>query len=551
MKISTILFGLSAFAKAHDDEYHPSIRKKGEKIEVTWPLEEEKEDFWRKHGKDRLKNMQQKREIKTKAKNAILFIGDGMGIPSVTAGRILAGGEAHVSSMESLDFTGLVKTYNVDYQTPDSAGTATAYLTGVKGNYGTVGITAAGRRGVCSSQLGNEVQSVLEKAKAAGKSVGFVTTTYVNHASPSGVFAKTAERTWYSDKRMANDPNTDDEDLKNCKDLALQLFEHDDIDVIMGGGREWFVDRNDKRNLIEEWKDDENVTFVGTESELRNAMKNLSLEKRLIGIYADRHLEYEYVREQFAPEEPQLRLMAEAAIKKLSLNPNGFYLFVEGGKIDLAHHDTMPVKSLYDWKEFDTMIGNSLQMVDLNETIVMVSADHSHTFSIGAYGARGANIFGPGKQQSPDGENVMILGYANGPGYNIHEKINNQTGEIYCSRRFPSEYKNEWDTSNGNSPNPDLLAPTAVRTYSTFDNSNPTGEYIETHGAEDVPVYAAGPWAHLMTGTHEQVMVAHVMEFALCVGDYQQEEHCSDTSAAGIPLTGFSALIFVIFYLLF
>ena len=70
----------------------------------------------------------------------------------------------------------------------------------------------------------------------------------------------------------------------------------------------------------------------------------------------------------------------------------------------------------------------------------MVSADHSHTFSIGAYGARGENIFGTGKQQSPDGENVMILGtdsysrmkffnfsgYANGPGYNIHEKKNNQ-----------------------------------------------------------------------------------------------------------------------------
>ena len=74
-----------------------------------------------------------------------------------------------------------------------------------------MGITAAGRRGDCSSQLGNEVQSVLEKAKAAGKSVGFVTTTYVNHASPSGVFGKTAERTWYSDKRMANDPNVDDE----------------------------------------------------------------------------------------------------------------------------------------------------------------------------------------------------------------------------------------------------------------------------------------------------------------------------------------------------
>ena len=109
MKISSILFGISAVVDAHDDEYHPSIRKKGTKVKMTWPLEEENESFWRTQGKDRLKNMQQKREIKTKAKNAILFIGDGMGIPSVTAGRILAGGEEHVSSMENLDFTGLFR----------------------------------------------------------------------------------------------------------------------------------------------------------------------------------------------------------------------------------------------------------------------------------------------------------------------------------------------------------------------------------------------------------------------------------------------------------
>ncbi|CAG5110253.1 Oidioi.mRNA.OKI2018_I69.chr2.g4670.t2.cds [Oikopleura dioica] len=543
MKLSSLFLGLSAIVEAHDEEYHPSIRKKGEKIEVTWPVEEEKEGYWRDVGKERLRKMQQKPEIKGKAKNAILFIGDGMGVPSVTAGRILAGGEGHVSSMESLDYTGLVKTYNVDYQTPDSAGTATAYLTGVKGNYGTVGITAAGRRGDCQSQLGNEVQSVLEKAKAAGKSVGFVTTTYVNHASPSGVFGKSAERTWYSDKRMKQDPNVSDKDMEDCKDLALQLFEHDDIDVIMGGGREFFVDRLDGRNLIQEWKDDGNVTLVETESELRKAMDNLTLEQRLIGIYADRHLEYEYVREKFAPEEPQLRLMAEAAIKKLSLNPNGFYLFVEGGKIDLAHHDTMPVNdgSLYDWKEFDTMIGNSLEMVNLNETIVMVSADHSHTFSIGAYGKRGENIFGPGSQTSPDGENVMILGYANGPGYNIHEKTD-QSGKVTCVRKLPSEYQDEWDTSNGKKPFENLLAPTAVR------NINPSGTNGETHGAEDVAVYAQGPWAHLMTGTHEQVMVAHVMEFALCIGDYAEEEHCK--SSAELISLSFS-LLFAFFFLQF
>ena len=69
------------------------------------------------------------------------------------------------SKIDSLDYSSLIKTYNVDYQTPDSAGTATAYLAGVKGRYGTVGVNAAVERGSCNNLRGNEVESLLEKAK--------------------------------------------------------------------------------------------------------------------------------------------------------------------------------------------------------------------------------------------------------------------------------------------------------------------------------------------------------------------------------------------------
>jgi len=84
-----------------------------------------------------------KERIETPAKNVILFIGDGMGVQTLTAGRILINGESHETHMDSLDFAGMVKTYNVDYQTPDSAGTATAYLSGIKSRYGTLGVNAA------------------------------------------------------------------------------------------------------------------------------------------------------------------------------------------------------------------------------------------------------------------------------------------------------------------------------------------------------------------------------------------------------------------------
>ena len=106
---------------------------------------------------------------------------------------------------------------------------------------------------------------------------------------------------------------------------------------------------------------------------------------------------------------------------------------------------------------------------------------------------------------------------------------------------MPSEYKNEWDTSNGKKPFSDLRSPTSVT------NINPTtGTNGETHGAEDVPVYAEGPWAHLMTGTHEQVMVAHIMEFAMCIGDYTDEEHCTSAARNGV----FSMALFVIYFFL-
>ena len=100
----------------------------------------ETSEFWQEKGKEQLNRAKSKETNVKKAQNVILFIGDGMGIPTMTAGRILINGESHVTHMDSLDVAGLVKTYNVDFQTPDSAGTATAYLSGVKTRLGTLGV---------------------------------------------------------------------------------------------------------------------------------------------------------------------------------------------------------------------------------------------------------------------------------------------------------------------------------------------------------------------------------------------------------------------------
>ncbi|CDQ77704.1 unnamed protein product [Oncorhynchus mykiss] len=120
-----------------------------------------------------------------------------------------------------------LQTYNTNAQVADSAGTATAYLCGVKANEGTVGVSAAAVRSQCNTTQGNEVTSILRWAKEAGKSVGIVTTTRVNHATPSAAYAHCVDRDWYSDGEMPAEAVE-----AGCKDIARQLFENiPNIDV--------------------------------------------------------------------------------------------------------------------------------------------------------------------------------------------------------------------------------------------------------------------------------------------------------------------------------
>ena len=153
-----------------DKHYHARVRKRA--TVQNWPKEEEAQEFWRSKTENQIRRALGKRRIEKKAKNVILFLGDGMGIPSVTAGRILAGqklgsktGEEHVTHMENLDWVGLMKTYNVDHQSPDSAGTGTAYLSGIKARLGTIGLDAGAVREDCSSEKGHHVKTVFEKGQ--------------------------------------------------------------------------------------------------------------------------------------------------------------------------------------------------------------------------------------------------------------------------------------------------------------------------------------------------------------------------------------------------
>ncbi|XP_010630089.1 intestinal-type alkaline phosphatase-like [Fukomys damarensis] len=475
------------------------------------PVEEENPAFWNQKANEALTAAKKLQPIQTAAKNLILFLGDGMGVPTVTATRILKGQmQGHLGpetplAMDRLPYMALSKTYSVDRQVPDSASTATAYLCGVKTNYKTIGVSAAARFDQCNTTWGNEVISVMYRAKKAGKSVGIVTTTRVQHASPAGTYVHTVNRNWYSDTDMPASARQE-----GCQDIATQLISNMDINVILGGGRKYMFPsgtpdpeypddansmgvRLDGKNLVQEWlSKHQGSRYLWNRTELLQASQDPSVTY-LMGLFEPVDTKFEIYRD---PElDPSLAEMTEAAVRVLSRNPDGFYLFVEGGRIDRGHHEGSAYRALHEAVMFDNSIDKAGQLTREQDTLTLVTADHSHVFTFGGYTLRGTSIFGLAPRLAEDGKTYTSILYGNGPGY-IGDKgpRPNVTAE--------------------ESGDPNYLQQAAVPVHS------------ETHGGEDVAVFARGPQAHLMHGVQEQNYIAHFMAFAGCLEPY---------TACGLP----------------
>ncbi|XP_048810610.1 intestinal-type alkaline phosphatase-like [Lagopus muta] len=476
------------------------------------PVEEEDPTFWNRKAAAALDATLKIEQRTTEAKNLIIFLGDGFGVPSITATRILKGqlkgnlGPETPLALDSFPYVALSKTYNVDRVVPDSAGTATAYLCGVKGNYKTVGLSAAARSGQCNTTEGNEVISVLERARNAGKAVGIVTTSRVQHASPSGTYAHVVDRNWYADASMPPEAIA-----QGCKDIAWQLVHNVDINVIMGGGRIYMTPagtpdpeypeyssengiRNDGQNLIDKWLSErQGARYVWNKTEMLAAAADPSVTY-LMGLFEPKDMKYEMVHNSTL--DPSLTEMTEAAINILSRNPNGFYLFVEGARIDHGHHEGMAQRALMEAVEFDTAIERAGELLDEADTLTVVTADHSHVFSFGGYTLRGTSIFGLAPEQATDQKGYTSILYGNGPGYPgaTRPDVNSSIAEEFS-----------------------YMQQAAVPLSS------------ETHGGEDVAILAKGPMAYLFHGVQEQNYIAHAMAYAACLEPY---ENCRQRSSA-------------------
>lgn len=439
-----------------------------------------------------------------KARNVILFVGDGMSIPTITASRIFDGqkkgvdGESNKLSFEKLPYLALSKTYTSDAQVADSAPTATAMVSGVKAPNGTIGVTQKAVYEDCSTVAGNEVTTIFEQAEAAGLSTGVVSTARITHATPASTYAKTANRD------IENDSQIKDAADQGCKDIAAQLVDWpagNGFEVILGGGRSNFMkadqadpEASDKmgsrkdRDLIADWKAKYNDgAYVWNKAEFDAV--DVSKTGHLFGLFERSHMQYETDRAKDKGGEPSLAEMTTKAIDMLSKNDQGYVLMVEAGRIDHAHHAGNAYRALQDTVALSDAVAAALAKVNPEETLVVVTADHSHVFSIAGYPKRNNPILGVAGM-GDDKKPYTTLGYMNGPGAKLDEL--------------------RADLTNVDTQDPDFLQQALV----------PLGE-SETHAGDDVAILAQGPWAHLFQGIVEQNMIYHVIAKAAGMGPKQ------------------------------
>ena len=462
-----------------------------------------------------------------KARNVILFVGDGMGIATVTAARILDGqqhggtGEENVLSFERFPATAFSKTYTLDFQVGESAGTITAMMSGEKTHSSVIGEGPAVKPGQCDAQSQAGIPTLLEEAKDRGLATGVVTTTRITHATPAGTYAHSPSRDWESDVTTPADAQA-----LGCRDIARQWveFSHGNgIDVILGGGRALFLPREtadperadqhgvraDGRNLIDQWSAGHpQRAFVWNAQQLTDVA--VTQGAQLLGLFEPDHMHFEADRATDAGGEPSLAEMTAKAIVVLSQNKKGYFLLVEGGRIDHGHHAGNAYRALTDAIAFADAVAVADRLTNAKDTLLIATADHSHTLTISGYPARGNPILG--KARAPDGSLELdgsgkpytTLGYANGPGALEASNVQGAGTKHFAhfAQQFDPAAVARPDLTDVDTTAPDYLQESAI--------PGPA----ETHGGEDVPVYARGPGSEAVHGVIEQNRIYFIMKDA-------------------------------------
>ena len=391
-----------------------------------------------------------------KAKNIIYMMGDGMGQAQRDAIQLATVGAYGRLEMDKLPYEGMVGTNSVDPETfvTDSAAGATSPATGVKTYNGAIGV----------DENGKPVTTIIERAKAAGKSVGLVTTSQVTDASPAGFAAHVADRSQQSE-------------------IARQYIEDTRVDVILGGGEDWWYPAGNPGAFRDNPPEDPEEQSRGTEGNLVDRAQELGYEyvtdqealqsadgRKVLGLFANEEMFQQRPEGEGALYDPTVPLpvMTRKAIELLSRDPQGFFLFVEEEAIDEMSHQNNAPLTIESGQALDEAVALSERYTDNHKrTLLIATADH---------------------------------------------ECGGLTIEDLDDPEFPDESGGNEGDPNANLSIEDGPFPVANSDYEFIMDWTTTG-----HTAGDVPLTAKGPGARLLTGNYENTEIYDVMARTLGV----------------------------------
>lgn len=417
-----------------------------------------------------------------KPKNVILLIGDGMGTAHMTMARIATIGADGQLAMDRLPFGGLLTTHPDDNSiVTDSAAAGTALATGFKTNNQSISMSADGQ---------TVYKTVLEKAQEKGKATGLVSTTRITHATPA-VFASHID---HRDKEA---------------EIAAQMSAAN-VDVILGGGSSFFIPqtekgskRKDDRNLIQELKD-KGYSYASDRAGLMAAEG----ANKLLGLFGSSHVVWELDRD---PEKvPSLVEMTDSALQMLSKDPDGFFLMVEGGRIDHASHAWDGSGVIAETIAFDNAVEAAINFANnKGNTLVIVTADHDNAGLRLARGDLGVNPWVLNNTKISYEKYGSLLKGTDGSEAAIRELVANQSGIFDLTSDEVKAIQDAIKLKPGDAgygeyaltdPIMEVISKRAAISWTTHE-----------HEGSMVPLLADGPSAALFGGVRDNTYVGKTL----------------------------------------
>jgi len=454
-----------------------------------------------------------------RAKNVILFIGDGMSVAHRTAARILSKGivEGRYGgdlAMDDMPHMALVSTSGSDAVVTDSANAMSAYTTGHKTCVNALGVYCSRAKGNLDQPKVETISEIVKRKR--GLSIGIVTNSEIEDATPAGMVAHTRRRSDYNDiVRMMHD-------LKP--------------DVIMGGGSPNFLPkstlgskRTDEIDYIEKFKSD-GYAFVSTATEMRAAAS--AKKQKILGLFNTANVDGAYDQKfrkgstSRFPDQPDLAEQTKIAIDALSRNKQGFVLMVESARIDKYAHSLDWERSVYD----TILLDNAVQVAKdyakkHGDTLVIVVADHAHM--VGVVGTYDDALPGqtPREKLGVYEKSVVPPYKPDAKGY--PEDINLSRRLAFMFGTYPDHCFNAKPHLDGEfvpaAAGPEKGTFVANETYCTPGAIRVTGNLPReassgVHSADDVVLTAMGPGADMFRGRIDNTKVFRIMATALGLG---------------------------------